>query len=282
MGDSQPPESDDRARHLLEQLARASAELLGQTAPTQVMSSGSVDDLWQVPLPLRWELQVRYLWHSAADSFDIVAAILQKRASSSALAQVRLLLEHLCVMRWLVESTDARQHRAYLLARQEILDASEMWRRVERTHILTGNDAAVVKRAITNLKDWKFELKSMAKEVGLDLSIPVPTTVELFDQYGLDYMDYKLLSDIGSHVGLAFVSTMFNDRRTQSINLDLGGAVAFRAYQLSKAYLSFASIVELVGSTERGPLEAIVRQHYAATKPLLATAEALWIERSRE
>jgi hypothetical protein len=61
MGDKQSPQQDDRSNELLDQLARASAQLLHETAPLAVLTSDRVNDLWRFPLLLLWQLQLRYL-----------------------------------------------------------------------------------------------------------------------------------------------------------------------------------------------------------------------------
>jgi hypothetical protein len=107
---------------LLDAFVKASSELGALAGPFRVPEPGVIGDEWGFPIPLRWETQLRYLWLTDADAFDVAAGVLSRRASAAALAPIGFLWENYVLVRWLVEPGEERRARSLNFALSEILD----------------------------------------------------------------------------------------------------------------------------------------------------------------
>ncbi len=210
-------------------------------------------DDWSYPLALNWRLQLRYLWNLAADAFEIVAAVLPKRASSAALAEVRLLVETYCQARWLTEAAEERQRRACSIAMAEIRDLRGIFnawatQRVERDEML----AMLV----------KMESEANQRAQRAEGAVRRPRLPQLLQGYGYGSVAYATLSDVGSHPGIASSLIFFHTPGTDSIDLNPARGLIERAYFLGMAYEAYGRTAEVIAQARgREMLSVKIRRH---------------------
>lgn len=263
-------ESVDEAQ-LLRKLGRASADLLRLAHPFRSPDPPKLDDDWPYPLALNWRLQLRYLWAAAADAFDIVAAVLPKRASSAVLGQVRLILETYCQVTWLAEAEDERQRRACSLVLSEVQDLRGV------VSAWSTHEAARTKM-LDMLKDMEAEANRRAQAVGG--AVRVPSLQTLLHRYGYGSVAYGVLSDIGTHAGIASSLAFFHVPDARAIDMNLSGGILQRAYFLGMAYELFGRTVEVIAAARSwDDLSAAVRGQIDAHGQLLQEITRLLEER---
>jgi hypothetical protein len=215
-------------QRLLGAFVKAAGELGALAGPFTVPEAGVIGDEWGFPIPLRWEIQLRYLWLSDADSFDVAAGVLSRRASAAALAPIRLLWENYVLVRWLVAPGGERRARSLNFALSEILDL--------RRQVSGLADQSARQELVELTERMESELKKRAASEGLTLT-GRPSNADLRKTYGGSPFAYNTLSDIGVHAGLAAPLVFFQlpGQTTMRVNFATGG-ILHRAYYLGMAF----------------------------------------------
>jgi len=252
---------------VLRYLALASRGLLTLADPLQSSDDPSLQDQenWNHAVPLDWQLQLRFLWVSAADAFDLVANTLPVRVSASLLAQIRLLLEHYCIVRWLTDPKQDHQRRAIGFAASEVKDVMNVllkWTGYEADRQPTLDD----------LQQADIELQAMAGAEGLE---KVPSMPDMVNAY-YKKVAWAFLSDVGSHAGLAPVLVYFLRLDEHKIDLNMHEAFNARTYFLGMAFELYA-LISINICVARGWAEhaAKIQAHLDATGDLLKRATQL-------
>jgi hypothetical protein len=241
------PSNDDQA--LLERAYAGSMSLgppfINRLEQTDPGWSGADLVGWELPMPLRFELQVRELALPCADALEVGGLVLQRRYSAMGIHCTRFLQESLAVLQWLTQPTDptARQGRSFGLMQR---DLPRLKRLTERLAMNETNPKArdgfikrggQVKAAIKTLPD-------LARVHGVTTIRKAPGRQEMLDEMlgkHAGHAFFSATSELVSHPGLMhFVG--FADPDTGDINVNLTGLVAQRAFWITAQATLFSDI----------------------------------------
>lgn len=198
------------------------------TDPYHLPDKPSVADEWPFEVPLRWETQLRYLWWTSQDAFEVVATFLSRRAAPSVLGQIRLLLENFAMVLWLTGPEDQRRSRTLGFAMAEIRDLrkiAQSW--TERP----AEENPMLKKT----KQREAALKELAKSEGTRIAHR-PKHDRLVREQGGDMFTYNSLSDSGVHSGLSSAILFFSVPEERKIDVNLAAGHIQRAHFLGMAF----------------------------------------------
>jgi hypothetical protein len=197
-------------------------------------------DEWDEYVPLAVDLQLHWLWYSAMDAFDMLAALVG-RAAVSSLGQVRLLMEQHALVSWLVESEQTRRTRAFCLTYSEIQDLLKL------SHAWTVRPESQ-ERLRAELRRLSDKLETLASSEGILLTRR-PNEARLVDTYNSDLparYQYEVFSDTGAHVGIIGALQFFSHQSVLPIRIDTQGSALHRAYYLGIGLQYYGELVQLV------------------------------------
>jgi hypothetical protein len=199
---------------LLDKLAAASAQLVGMADPMMSPDDPDLQDVWNHAIPADWRLQLRFLWVDAADAFALIANTLPVRVAPTLLAQIRFLVEGYSLVMWLASPEEGRDLRGFAFAGSEAKDI--------RNFLLKWKDHDDERRAtLDEMEQIGSDVQVMSKAEALPKMPSMPMLVAKH----YSPVAYALLSDVGSHAGLASVVVYFLDRGTQIIDLNMQSGV---------------------------------------------------------
>jgi hypothetical protein len=264
---------------LLAAAAQACRELLLIGDPAR-LANQMPPEMWELDefevVPASPELQVLLLWHLAAESLGLAAFALERRASATALAQVRVLCDAYCLLRWLKEPEDEMERKARTVG--FVLAEIDDQKKVDSDLASTPEQVIVRQREVEYLMSLQEELTKAARENGVEPERPPARAAALYDAYfEPGYRVYRLLSDAGSHVGLRFWIEFFREsgsRTSYRFDFEKGG-LRQRAFWLTAAYFVFAAFTEVVAwylGWEEG-MRAEVVGHYRTRLGLIAETQ---------
>lgn len=283
----------EKQRRLLEELPDDEVLRMAVTACQEILLLGDPvrlliqipTEMWELEelevVPMSPDLQVFLLWHLAAEALGLATFALERRASATALAQVRIVCDAYCLLRWLKEPEDEHARRARTIG--FVLGEIDDQKKIARSLARTPEQAAQRDREIEYLANLQTELVRAARDDGVEPERSPATAAALYETYfEPGYRVYRLLSDTGSHVGLRFLIEFFRESGSRtSYRFDFqGGGARQRAFWLGAAYFTFTALVEVVAwylGWEEG-MRAEVIGHYREHLGLLAETQRRYDE----
>jgi hypothetical protein len=263
---------------LLAEMVQASREILLIADPMLVISQ--LDETqWDIEevVPINPDLQACLLWHLAAEALGLATLALERRASATALAQVRAICDAYCLLRWLKEpeDDDRRRARTLGLVLSELDDAIRVYRSLPGD----AKKKERQKKSMQAIRQVQEGLIATFADHDVEAERPPETARALYETYfSPGYGVYAVLSDIGSHVGLRFLREFFREGDGPSYRhrFDfVDGGLRPRCFYLGVAYGAFLALAEVAAwyfGFEEG-LRADVQAHFAGNRGLLIESQ---------
>ena len=271
---------------LLAAIVRACDEIVDIADPAMVLAQFPESE-WKIEeiVPLNPDLQTCLLWHIAAEALAIATFALGQRASATALAQVRVICDAYCLLRWLKEPADedARKARTIGFVMSELEDAVRVYKN------LPGDEEKQKQHRVNmaGARDLRGWIEESARRSGITPQLPPETARDLYEAFfPPGYGVYTVLSDVGSHVGLRFLREFFLEGGGPSFThrMDfVAGGLRPRCFYLGIGYCVYAALAELVAWYFRfeSGMQPAVRNHFRAHRALLFEGQrrinALWL-----
>lgn len=254
----QPAPADMNDKELHSAIYNIGAELLNRLGPVIQGSFARYgydlnDRRFKHPITITVRGHVLTMSTDANDAYGLAITGLNRHAHASALAPIRLILETLAWLSWLVEDPDekVRRARAYRLA----MNASESYRRVGQTYNRVAPNSAeaaeINSRLAAACDRMKRELLDLAAEDGVTIAPDPGSLSKLAEQYLSDhggYMTYAILSSAGAHASAVHGFLFYGDPETGFADYAFKGMFDRRAYWTAVAISLYLGICDLAAA----------------------------------
>jgi hypothetical protein len=286
-----PPKkpADMTDRELRVALIAEAGDLLNDLGPITQASfgtSGAIDDLrWHHAISTTVDMHTRGLFLLAGDSYGIACVGQKMWASATSLGPIRHLAESLAQARWLLEGERATRRARALALTSEAIDSTAQFNehlKKSDSYDLTVRVAKYMDGAVDKLRE---DLSAIRAEDGIPV-VHLPSREDLFDKYAAEvgYLQFALLSTVGSHPGAQQSAIFYGDPGRGRVNYDFQGEAMEieRAYWVTMALRLFvemcrlcAPVIGMVG------WEPIVDRASARANELEPEVVRRWVERRR-